>query len=299
MAEPFGSAIHLLADCTLRGMHYVSRKVQNRECCSNMFENSDQLKSYIQENYPEVTDQRIDGSHWDLFCTHCKIVRGFQVIKRDVAVEWVRNYAGDKIQRQEWNAPLTYVYRCPVCSTFKMWLVFEASIKNSEGKYDTHYFKATSIPGEGLEDIEELPSNPPSLRTAYRQAIRAMDANAHLAAAAMFRRALQVITRDLLGAKPGNLANELREVVGKTYNGAQITQSFADIGYIVKEAGNQGAHPDGDPDLLDFTPEDTRDLQNVFMELVTELFVAPAAVKKAKEDFLARRKIAAIKSDKQ
>jgi hypothetical protein len=29
------------------------------------------------------------------------------------------------------------------------------------------------------------------------------DANAPLAAAAMFRRALQVITRDLLGAKPG------------------------------------------------------------------------------------------------
>jgi DNA invertase Pin-like site-specific DNA recombinase len=57
----------------------------------------------------------------------------------------------------------------------------------------SHYFKVTSIPNEGLEEIDELPQNPPSLRIAYRQAIRATDANAQLAAAAMFRRALQVI----------------------------------------------------------------------------------------------------------
>jgi putative ABC transport system substrate-binding protein len=38
----------------------------------------------------------------------------------------------------------------------------------------------TSIPGEGLEEIDELPADPPALRTAYRQAIRAMDANAHI-----------------------------------------------------------------------------------------------------------------------
>ena len=86
--------------------------------------------------------------------------------------------------------------------------------------------------------------------------------------AAMFRRALQVITRDILGAKPGNLANELREVVGKNLNGVTITQNFAYVGYIVKEAGNQGAHPDADTDLLNFTAQDADDLKAVFMELV-------------------------------
>ncbi len=118
-----------------------------------------------------------------------------------------------------------------------------------------------------------------------------MDANAHLAAAVMFRRALHVITRDLLGAKPGNLANELNEIVGETYNGAVITKNFANVGYIIKEAGNQGAHPDKDPDLLDFTSQDTQDLQDIFMELVSELFIVPAAKEKAKAEFLARRKI--------
>jgi hypothetical protein len=130
------------------------------------------------------------------------------------------------------------------------------------------------------------------LRVAYRQAIRAMDANAPLAAAAMFRRAVQVITRELLGVKPGNLAKELEMIAGKVYNGATVTKSFSNIAYIVKEAGNQGAHPDSDPDLLDFTPQDASDLQQIFMELVTELFVVPAAIEKAKTDFLTRRKIA-------
>ena len=118
-----------------------------------------------------------------------------------------------------------------------------------------------------------------------------MDANAQLAAAAMFRRALQVITRDILGAKHGNLGVELNELIGKTYNGVVITKNFAEVGYIIKEAGNQGAHPDKDPDLLEFTAEDALDLRDIFMELVSDLFVVPAAAAKSKAEFLARRKI--------
>jgi hypothetical protein len=59
----------------------------------------------------------------------------------------------------------------------------------------------------------------------------------------------------------------------------------------VKEAGNQGAHPDKDPDLLDFAAQDAEDLQRIFMELVSELFIIPEATKKAKAEFLSRRKI--------
>jgi hypothetical protein len=118
-----------------------------------------------------------------------------------------------------------------------------------------------------------------------------MDANAPLAAAAMFRRALQVITRELFGVKPGTLAKELELIIGKSYSGAMVTSNFADVAYIVKEAGNQGAHPDKDSDLLDFTSQDANDLQQIFMELVSELFVVPAATARARTDFLARRKI--------
>jgi hypothetical protein len=252
-----------------------------------MFATKEDLKRYVSENYPEVTDHRIDQDHWDLLCTKCKITRGFQVTKRLVGAQDTIYSRFD----EDLVAPKTYVFRCPVCSAFKQWIVYEVEIANDAGKWVKHYYRVTSVPNEGSEDIAELPKEPPSLRIAYRQAIRAMDANANLAAAAMFRRALQVITRELLGAKPSTLASELSSVVGKSFNGGTVTSNFAKVGYLVKEAGNQGAHPDNDPDLLDFTAQDAEDLQQIFMELVSELFVIPAAAQKAKADFLARRKI--------
>jgi hypothetical protein len=254
-----------------------------------MFKDKAELQFYIVENFPEVTDKRINEAHWDFECSTCKVVRGFQVIKRDIAgeaTEYGRRFD------QDFSAPYTYLFRCPVCKTFKQWIVYTCEFKSSDQKYKTRYYRVTSVPNDGLEEIEELPDTPPSLRTAYKQAIRAMDANAPLAAAAMFRRALQVITRDLLGARHGNLAAELNEVVGRTYNGGTVTSSFGNIGYIIKEAGNQGAHPDEDPDLLEFTQQDAEDLQRIFMEMVSELFVIPVATKKARDEFLARKKIA-------
>lgn len=252
-----------------------------------MFPTTKELTTYIEENYPEITDSRIDEEHWDLECTECKMTRGFQVIRRDIA-GFQTQYAR---YNEDLEAPITYLFRCPVCKTFKQWIVYERQFRDEEGNWIKRYFRVTSVPNEGLEEIAELPSDPASLRTAYRNAVRAMDANASIAAAAMFRRALQIITRDLLGAKPGSLGNELNDVVGRTFNGGTITRNFADIGYIIKEAGNQGAHPDADPDLLDFTAQDAEDLQQIFMEIVSELFVVPAAKQKAQEEFMARRKV--------
>jgi len=63
-----------------------------------------------------------------------------------------------------------------------------------------------------------------------------------------------------------------------------VTANFAKLGYIIKEAGNQGAHPDLDPDLLDFTLQDAQDVQTIFMELVSELF--PQQQRRLKKIFL-------------
>ena len=255
-----------------------------------MFKDKEAERAYIMANYPEVTKSRIDKDHWDILCSKCGIVRGFQVIRVALALRnWRYNSDID------WEAPRTVYFRCPVCDTYKYWLILCLNISETGADGGTlefqRWYKITSIPNDGSEDIEELPNKPISLRTAYRQAVRAMDANAHIAAAAMFRRALQVITRDILKAKPGNLASELRSVVGKKHNGVTISENFSEIAYIVKEAGNQGAHPDHDPDLLDFTQQDAEDLQKIFIELVAELFVAPEAARKARENFSKRRKI--------
>lgn len=264
-----------------------------------MFYTDEDQENYIKETYPEVTDKRIDEHHWDLYCSRCKGIRGFQVTQYSYRLEIKSAYSS---YNKTHNIPISIYFRCPVCKAYKQWIIFafqdrEVITSQMEDEEEeqvewiTHYYRVASLPSEGVEDMEEIPADPPSLRIAYKQAIRAMDGNAHIAAAAMFRRALQVITRELLGATPGNLAKELKEVVGKQYNGITITDDFSNIGYIIKEAGNQGAHPDADSDLLDFTEQDSQDLQRIFMELITELFVVPEATKRAREEFLNRRKI--------
>lgn len=258
-----------------------------------MFADEEQFVKYIVENYPEVTDSRKDDDHFDILCTKCNLVRGFQVVRRV-------NTTHKTIYQQyddDYTAPRTIYFHCPVCGSYKLWIVFEFTfpVTDEEGKTTNiqRMFRITSIPSEGIEDIGELPEKPEALRVAYRQAIRSMDANAHIAATAMFRRALQVITRQILGIKPRALAHELSQVVGMKYNGITITSDFSKVAYVVKEAGNQGAHPDKDPDLLGFTQQDAEDLRNIFMELVSELFIVPVAAQKAKENFLKRRKIQA------
>lgn len=255
-----------------------------------MFRTKEDQSRYIQENYPEVTDSRINEDHWDIYCPQCKTVRGFQAVERSEGREHGM-YATYNVDNY---APYAVYFRCPVCRSYKQWVMYRiyTTEEREGGRYSVErYYRVASLPNEGIEEIDELPTEPSSLRIAYKQAVRAMDANAHIAAAAMFRRALQIITREILGATPGKLANELKDVVGKKYDGVIISNDFSDVGYIVKEAGNQGAHADSDPDLLDFTAQDSEDLQRIFMELVSDLFVVPKIQKKSKEDFLQRRKI--------
>ncbi|MDO8261427.1 MAG: hypothetical protein Q7T50_08130, partial [Candidatus Magasanikbacteria bacterium] len=176
-----------------------------------MFRNEKALDKYIQDTYPEVTGTRLDEKHWNLYCNNCKLNNGFQVLREDYAINHT-----DYGDYRDWKTPLAIYFRCPVCGMFKIWLVYQIEkirkVKAGNKSYST-YFRVTSIPNDGLEEINELPENPASLRKAYRQAIRAMDANAYIASAAMFRRALQVITRDILKAKPGLLGDELKSLV--------------------------------------------------------------------------------------
>lgn len=256
-----------------------------------MFQSQEDLEAYVRENYPEVTDSRINDDHFDILCPNCGLVRGFQVISYSFASRPAK-YRDYDI---ELDTPKLVTLRCPTCHACKVWVIYEFTVGEStkDGKlnYVRKIYKVTSIPNDGMQEIDELPYDPPALREAYRQAVRAMDSNAYIAAAAMFRRALQVITRDIIKVTPGNLGTELKQIIGKSYGGVVITNDFKNNAYVIKEAGNQGAHPDVDPDLLDFTEVDAKDLKEIFMELVADLFVVPAAKAQARAEFMRRRKI--------
>ncbi len=143
-----------------------------------MFKQKEEEIAYILENYPEVTDSRIDEDHWDLFCSNCNIVRGFQVVK----MIYTSSKSGRYVMEIEYHAPRTVYFKCPVCETYKFWILFKFRVPETgeDGKqYNVdRWYKVTSIPNDGSEEIEELPEEPKALRAAYRQAVRAMDANA-------------------------------------------------------------------------------------------------------------------------
>jgi hypothetical protein len=249
-----------------------------------MIISQEDFNKYVAETYPDVTNSLQSDHRLFDYCPYCKARMGLDVIRRECVYYTIKRPPGLPVDKHpDKNYPHVCVFRCPDCKAERRWFLHEI---------DGRSYRIMSIPGDSGAEIDELPSDPPALRRAYSEAIRSFDANCPMAAAAMIRRALQVITRDILGAPRGNLATELKWLRGKPNKlGLSLSQDFHENAYIIKETANQAAHPDEDPDLLFFTEQDARDLNTIFLDLVTELFVVPEAGRRAKEEMIKRRKI--------
>lgn len=257
------------------------------------------FETYIVENFPDISNRFVDDSHISGFCPNCNREVAFSITKYGIATKTIYHYTSSETI-DAYDRPRTIMFRCPIagCGHFKLWIIVELElIKNNNESNDNevteerHVYLLNSIPNDN-EEIEGLPDEPAQLKAAYKEAIRCMNAGAPMAASAMLRRALQIITRDIFKVTPGTLAGELNQLKGATnLIGVTLTQDFSKNAYILKKVGNQGAHPDKDPDLLSFDAEDAEYLHQIFAEVVAEIFVAPAAAKKAREGFLKKRKI--------
>lgn len=249
-----------------------------------MILSQDDFDKYVAETYPDVTDSLESNHRLFEYCPYCQARMGLDVIRREYVYYLVQRGPSASVeQKADANHPYICVFRCPDCKAERRWYLYRVNSRT---------YRIMSIPGDSGAEIDELPADPPALRIAYSEAIRSFDANCPMAAAAMIRRALQVITRDILGAPRGNLGNELKWLQGKPNKvGVTLSQDFHKNAYIIKETANQAAHPDEDPDLLSFTDEDARQLNMIFLDLVTDLFVVPEAARRAKEEMIRRRKI--------
>ncbi len=213
------------------------------------------------------------------YCPKCELHMGFEIVDISYATKG----------QSDLTLPHAVLVRCPECDGSSIWVLYR--FWNSD-KQRLESYRLLEFPGEGILEIPGLPNDPPALKKAYFEAVRSLEGNNFMAAATMFRRAIQVITRDILGAKRGVLANELKELKGKSNKlGATLSKDFHDNSYIIRELANQAAHPDGDIDLIDFGHEDAKSLYELFLEIVGELFVIPEARERARRDLLARRKI--------
>ena len=249
---------------------------------SGSFSNGASLIQYVIKRFPDVTKQILEN---EIIrdCSTCRTNIAFQIVQKANSQMRVEYEAHDN--RYIIGFPVLYQLQCPGCKQFAVWIVYAF---RSQG--DTAYCRLLSLPGESGVEIQELPSDPPSLRLAYDEAIRGLEANNPMSASVMFRRALQIITRDILGAERAKLHQEL-EWLTKNRNRLNLTLSldFHSNSYLIKEVSNQGAHPD--IDLIEFKHEDAMALYQLLLEVVHEVFSIPAARAAARQQLLNRRKV--------
>lgn len=250
---------------------------------SRTFDDDGTLIQYVIKHFPEVT-KSIRENEIIRDCATCQTNIAFQIVRKansQMAVQY------DAQDRYVIGLPILYQLQCPGCKQFAVWIVY---MFRSEG--EQVYYRLLSLPGESGVEIPELPPDPPSLRLAYDEAIRGLEANNPMSASVMFRRALQVITRDILGAPRAKLHQELDWLTKNTNRlNLQLSLDFHSNAYIIKEVSNQGAHPDGDVDLIELTHDDSMALYQLFLEVVHEVFSIPAAREAARHQLMKRRKV--------
>lgn len=138
----------------------------------------------------------------------------------------------------------------------------------------------------------DIPEEYVSLKDTVSEAVFCLLHGRNIAAAILFRRAIQILTKDVLGAKGDSLYKQLEWLKVNTNNlGITLIDVFHDNAKIIKDIGNQGAHPDNDVTLHNFTKEDADGLHDLFLSIIHEVFVKPAKLKALQDDLRKSRKL--------
>ncbi len=121
-------------------------------------------------------------------------------------------------------------FKCNQCAniTFVIW--------GHEENRRIHAFAQFPAPSKW-----EAPQHwPMQLASSYEQAVKAIESDSWDAAATMARRAVQVITRQLLPKSTAALSEEIHELV----NRQDLPKSMGAWAHEIRLLGNIGAHPD-------------------------------------------------------
>src|SRR5690606_7553382 len=115
-----------------------------------------------------------------------------------------------------------------------------------------------------------------TLKQSVSEAMFAMAHGKFISSSIMFRRALQIIAKDILGAKGNTLHKQLEWLTtNENLLKIDLTDLFHDNSKLIKNVGNQGAHPDQDITLQDFSQNDLNNLHDLFLVIINEIFIKP------------------------
>lgn len=253
-----------------------------------MIFSKEEFDKFIEEKYELFDESCFSDKTFKDYCPKCGVRVGLQIEAKNVGATQIQINRTVYKQGPNWDLPFNFVAKCPDCESYKIIFLYRIPISEKDFKY----YKLFTIPDNDIYSIPELPPEYPSLVSTYEEAVKCMQVRSFKAAATMFRRALQIIVRDILGADNWKLADSLKKLKNQPNKlGVVLSEDFHNYSYIIKETGNQGAHPDNDIDLIEFTEEDATDLMNIFLEVVNELFIKPTLLKQAAENLQRKRKI--------
>jgi len=139
---------------------------------------------------------------------------------------------------------------------------------------------------------QDIPGEYVSLKDTTADAAFCLTHSKYIAAAILFRRAIQILAKDILGGVGRNLFEQLQWLkTNKNNLNVDLSEVFHDNAKIIKDIGNQGAHPDEDITLHNFSKEDAEGLHDLFITIIHEVFVKPAKLKTLQEDLMKSRKL--------
>jgi hypothetical protein len=122
---------------------------------------------------------------------------------------------------------------------------------------------------------------PPDVAEDYREACLVLPDSAK-ASAALSRRCLQHLLRTAAGVKPGNLADEIGQVV----DSKQLPSHLAGAIDAIRNVGNFAAHPLKSTSTGEILPVESGEAEwhlDVLEQLFDHYYVAPAATKRRRE----------------
>lgn len=155
------------------------------------------------------------------------------------------------------------------------------------------FYKLFRLPSsdETFENTD-IPDIYLSLKKTVSEAVFSLSYGKYLASAILFRRAIQIIVKDILGGQGKNLYSQLEWLkTNKNKLDIELGSIFHDNSKIIKDIGNQGAHPDDDITLHDFTKQDAEGLHDLFLSIIHEIFIKPSKMKELQEELKKRRKL--------
>lgn len=259
--------------------------------------NLGEFEKYVRTNFDLIIEAETSELNTE-FSSHC------DSCKRDVFMKiHSRTYQQSYYRDNGLPDYVTYFMECPGCKRKAFIKTVRIGIEKPTGKKDEYgddetiylyqHFRLFRLPEREESYVnKEIPEEYETLKNTVSEASFCLTHSKNLSAAILFRRAIQIIVKDILGGTGKNLFLQLEWLkCNKNKLEIDLTEMFHHNSKIIKDIGNQGAHPDDDISLHNFTKQDAEGLHDLFLSIIHEIFVKPTKLKAIQDELKLNRKL--------